>query len=98
MSFLVSRAVLGPYKATSGLLRSSVHWRSIAIHSHAQHATALSKIQSKINTASSEFQANAEAMRVTITLLSDQHARIQAGGPAKAREKHLGKGKMLPRE
>ena len=74
------------------------HWRFIAIHSHSQHAIVLSSIQSKVDVSSSQFRRNAEAMDAAITVLKEKHARIQEGGPAKAREKHLAKGKMLPRE
>jgi len=30
--------------------------------------------------------------------MQELHQRVESGGPAKAREKHIARGKMLPRE
>ena len=30
--------------------------------------------------------------------MTELHARIEVGGPLKARDKHIARGKMLPRE
>jgi 3-methylcrotonyl-CoA carboxylase beta subunit len=58
----------------------------------------MSVITSRINPRSAEFQANAEAMRTLVADLRDKTARIALGGSAAARKKHLGRGKLLPRE
>ncbi|MGH6895201.1 MAG: carboxyl transferase domain-containing protein [Geminicoccaceae bacterium] len=58
----------------------------------------MSVIASAIDTRSAAFQANAAAMR---TLIDDLHAvvqRIKQGGDERARERHLSRGKLLPRE
>ena len=58
----------------------------------------MSVIASAIDTRSPAFQANAAAMRA---LIEDLHAavrRIKEGGDERARERHLARGKLLPRE
>lgn len=72
--------------------------RSIATYVHANHATALSQIQSKVETSSSDFQANAQDMDAVVARMREIHAKIEAGGGEKARQKHLDRGKMLARE
>ena len=44
------------------------------------------------------FKANAGAMAVLVADLRDKVAVIETGGGEKARERHVGRGKMLPRE
>jgi 3-methylcrotonyl-CoA carboxylase beta subunit len=58
----------------------------------------MSVIESRINTRSDEFEANAAAMAALVEDLRDQAARIALGGSERAREKHLARGKLLPRE
>ena len=79
-------------------IRISAQKRWIAVHAYTHHATALSTIQSKIDPSSEEFRENASAMDHLVSSLKEQHKRIVAGGPAKARDKHVARGKMLPRE
>ncbi|HSV71090.1 MAG TPA: carboxyl transferase domain-containing protein [Methylibium sp.] len=56
------------------------------------------QLASQLNPRSEEFKANAAAMRVQVDDLHTQLARITQGGPADARVKHKGRGKLLPRE
>jgi 3-methylcrotonyl-CoA carboxylase beta subunit len=56
------------------------------------------QLASQLNPRSEEFKANAAAMRVQVDDLHAQLARITQGGPADARAKHKGRGKLLPRE
>src|SRR6202051_1582616 len=44
------------------------------------------------------FRANAESLRAHVGELRDLLARIAEGGEAQARERHVGRGKLLPRE
>jgi 3-methylcrotonyl-CoA carboxylase beta subunit len=53
---------------------------------------------SMVDRRSSEFQANAVAMRGLVDELRALVARIAEGGGAKARERHRARGKLLPRE
>ncbi|WP_299374651.1 carboxyl transferase domain-containing protein [uncultured Kiloniella sp.] len=58
----------------------------------------MSVIRSKISPRSEEFKANAAHMQGLVDNLNNILAETAKGGPEKAREKHLSRGKMLPRE
>ncbi len=58
----------------------------------------MSTIKSKINTRSDEFRANADAMQALVADLRDTAAKVALGGGESARAKHVGRGKLLPRE
>ncbi len=58
----------------------------------------MAHLHSKLNPRSEDFRANAAAMRALVEDLNRQLARIAEGGGAAARAKHLGRGKLLPRE
>ncbi|MEF8733435.1 MAG: carboxyl transferase domain-containing protein [Candidatus Accumulibacter meliphilus] len=55
-------------------------------------------LQTQLNARSADFKANAEAMRSVVADLRATVARIALGGPESARQKHLARGKLLPRE
>jgi len=55
-------------------------------------------ITSAIAPRSEEFRANAAHLQAQVADLKAQLARIAEGGGAAAREKHLARGKLLPRE
>ncbi|MEK8032008.1 carboxyl transferase domain-containing protein [Ideonella sp. DXS29W] len=55
-------------------------------------------IASKLNPRSEEAKANAAAMRALVEDLNAKLAKIAEGGGEAARAKHLGRGKLLPRE
>ncbi|MDX1454280.1 MAG: carboxyl transferase domain-containing protein [Gammaproteobacteria bacterium] len=55
-------------------------------------------IKSQVDPASEEFQANAKHMQAIVDDLRDKVATAALGGPEKARQKHLDRGKLLPRE
>jgi 3-methylcrotonyl-CoA carboxylase beta subunit len=56
------------------------------------------KITSSISTSSDEFKANAAAMRTLVADLADKRAEAAEGGPEKLRERHVARGKLLPRD
>jgi 3-methylcrotonyl-CoA carboxylase beta subunit len=58
----------------------------------------LSALKSQLNPRSAEFRANAERMSALVHDLKEKLAVVTQGGEAAAREKHLARGKMLPRE
>ncbi|MCP3869028.1 MAG: methylcrotonoyl-CoA carboxylase [Gammaproteobacteria bacterium] len=58
----------------------------------------MSEINSRINTRSEEFMGNRESMQDLVDDLRRKVSRISLGGGERAREKHLGRGKLLPRE
>ncbi len=56
------------------------------------------KIKTAVNRASETFQANAAAMEALVADLGARRAEAAAGGPEKLRQRHLARGKLLPRE
>jgi 3-methylcrotonyl-CoA carboxylase beta subunit len=53
---------------------------------------------SKLNPRSEEFKANAAAMRALVDDLNAKLAQVALGGGEAARAKHIGRGKLLPRQ
>ena len=58
----------------------------------------MSIINSKINTKSAEFSNNVSAMQVQVDDLKSTLAHVAQGGGAKSCERHISRGKLLPRE
>ena len=55
-------------------------------------------LQTRLDARSADFQANAAAMRQIVADLRATVDRIALGGPEAARQKHLARGKLLPRD
>ncbi|MGE4220050.1 MAG: hypothetical protein AB7G39_11430, partial [Alphaproteobacteria bacterium] len=55
-------------------------------------------LKSAIDTRSPAFRDNASAMRALVGDLNDRIARVREGGGPSARDKHLARGKLLPRD
>src|SRR5688500_11125538 len=55
-------------------------------------------IKSAITKNSVEFDANAAHMASLVALLKQRRQEAALGGSDKARERHVGRGKLLPRE
>jgi 3-methylcrotonyl-CoA carboxylase beta subunit len=55
-------------------------------------------IRSQLDTRSADFRANADGLRAAAADLQAEVARAALGGGDKARGKHTGRGKLLPRE
>ncbi len=58
----------------------------------------MTPIDSKLDPRSPEFQANATQLRATVGEWRTQMSKAALGGGEKARAKHTGRGKLLPRE
>ena len=58
----------------------------------------MSKLETKLNARSADFQVNAAAMRALVDDLHAQFAKVEAGGGEAARAKHVARGKLLPRD
>ena len=58
----------------------------------------MTAIQTKLNARSPEFKAGREAMSALVSDLRAKIGVIGKGGGEAAREKHVGRGKLLPRE
>lgn len=78
------------------------HWqrqsRSIATHTFSHHASALSVLPTNVDTSLAEFKENAAQFGELLASMRELHQKIEQGGAQKAREKHVARGKMLPRE
>jgi hypothetical protein len=57
-----------------------------------------SVLPNNVNTTSESFLENKAEMDRLVTKLEEDTAKIGLGGSAKARERHLKRGKMLPRD
>ena len=55
-------------------------------------------IQTKINKESNSFASNETAMQMQVDDLREKRTLIEAGGPETAKEKHIARGKLLPRD
>ncbi|KAJ5723887.1 methylcrotonoyl-CoA carboxylase beta chain [Penicillium malachiteum] len=75
--------------------RISLH--SVASYTHPHHASALSVLPTAVDTSSSEYRENSQQMQDILDQMNSLHAKISRGGSDKAREKHMARGKMLPR-
>lgn len=51
-----------------------------------------------VDPSSDEFKENQRAMDEAMARLTELTSKVQEGGPPKAREKHLARKKMLPRD
>ncbi|KAG5975244.1 hypothetical protein E4U55_007782 [Claviceps digitariae] len=72
--------------------------RSIANLTPPHHAAALSRLPTAIDPLSPDFRDNETQMAALTAHLATLTRQIQRGGPDKAREKHLARNKMLPRD
>src|ERR1700685_2927395 len=71
---------------------------ALTVCSYLQTRKLVAIITSKIDSASGEFRANQTAMRVLTAELEERRAKAGEGGPVRARERHLARGKLLARE
>jgi 3-methylcrotonyl-CoA carboxylase beta subunit len=58
----------------------------------------MATLDSPVDTRSLEFRTNAAQMRALVEELKRRRAEAALGGPARARERHVARGKLLPRE
>jgi len=56
------------------------------------------RLESKIDTSSSEFKKNQQAMRKLVSELKEKLEEVKKGGPPRARELHESRGKIFVRE
>jgi 3-methylcrotonyl-CoA carboxylase beta subunit len=80
------------------LVPSHTFSRPIASFTHGHQASAISVLPSAVDTSTAEFKENAAQMNELLDKMSSLHATIAQGGPQKAKEKHVARGKMLPRD
>ena len=58
----------------------------------------VAKLASAIDTQGKEFRANAAAMRALVKNWTTRRAEAALGGPQRSRDRHVSRGKFLPRE
>lgn len=58
----------------------------------------MERFKSKLNTKSPEYKENYENSIRLVNELKERLEKVKQGGPPKAREKHIARGKLLPRE
>ena len=89
LPFRVSRRRCTPWLGTT---------RSVANYTYGHHASAVSVLTTEVDPSSLNYKENARQMAAAVNLMNSLHEKIEAGGPLKALEKHIARGKMLPRE
>lgn len=72
--------------------------RSAATLTPPHQAAAISRLQTNVDASSEEFKENERQMADVTARLQELTAAIQKGGPQKARDKHIARNKMLPRD
>src|SRR6266704_1661560 len=55
-------------------------------------------LTSAVDTRSDTFKKNAEAMRTLVADLRTRTEKVRLGGGEESRKRHVGRGKLLPRE
>ena len=88
-------ARMGPFSIRSPMVRCHCARGIVKSPCRGGFVTA---IATSVDTASKEFRANQAAMRALVAELEDRRAKAAEGGPPRARERHLARGKLLPRE
>ncbi|MCW8970410.1 MAG: methylcrotonoyl-CoA carboxylase, partial [Rhodospirillales bacterium] len=58
----------------------------------------MSVIKSSVNTRSDDFKVNAGTMEALVADLREKVAQIKLGGGARYRDRHIERGKLLPRD
>ncbi|CZR63833.1 propionyl-CoA carboxylase beta chain, mitochondrial precursor [Phialocephala subalpina] len=72
--------------------------RYIAAYTPPHQARAISVLPTIVDPSSKEYKENARQMGEVMARLEELTKKIQQGGPPKAREKHIARKKMLPRD
>jgi len=72
--------------------------RNVATHCTPSQASTIKTIPTIVDPSSEEYKENERQMREVMGRLEELTKKIQQGGPAKARAKHLERKKMLPRD
>jgi len=88
----------GPLSKPAAYIAHLYPTRAIATHTHPHQAAAVSILQTTVDRNSAEFKENEAQMQELLDQMSELHAKISLGGNQKARDKHISRGKMLPRE
>ncbi|KAL8904816.1 MAG: hypothetical protein Q9207_003039, partial [Kuettlingeria erythrocarpa] len=94
-SLLALRKLIRPIPRQPPLLFH--HHRPITTHTYSHHAKQLSVLPTNTDTSSPTYKQNAAQYATLMCHMQDLHRKIERGGTQNAREKHIGRGKMLVR-
>ncbi|EEA23826.1 Methylcrotonoyl-CoA carboxylase beta chain, mitochondrial [Talaromyces marneffei ATCC 18224] len=72
--------------------------RPVSNYTFPHHANAISVLPTTVDPESADYKENAAQMNELLEHMTQLHDRIAQGGNQKAREKHIARGKMLPRD
>jgi len=72
--------------------------RAVANLTPPHQANAISRIQTVVDPSSEEFKENEKQMNEVMSRMQELARKIQKGGSEKARQKHIERKKMLPRD
>lgn len=72
--------------------------RAVATYTSPHQAAQISILPTAVDTNSKAYRDNASSMSALVEKVSQLHATAAQGGPEKARQKHLDRGKMLVRD
>lgn len=72
--------------------------RAVATITPPHQAAAISRLPTNVDPSSDEFKENERQMAEVMARMQTLSEKIQRGGPEKARQKHLARKKMLPRD
>ncbi|KAK1540048.1 carboxyl transferase [Colletotrichum costaricense] len=92
---LLSRQLTRPGFRAPRLPRSA---RTVATFTPPHQASAISRIQTNVDPTSEEYKENEKHMGEVMKKMQGLTRKVHLGGSAKAREKHLARKKMLPRD
>ncbi|KAL4920863.1 carboxyl transferase domain-containing protein [Aspergillus aurantiobrunneus] len=94
------RVALSPTQSSRGgpWIHTPALSRSVASYTHPHHASAISVLPTAVDTSSPDFKENAQQMQEVLDKMNALHSTIAEGGPQKAKDKHIARGKMLPRD
>ncbi|KAL4808737.1 carboxyl transferase [Aspergillus unguis] len=96
---LTSSRLVSPAQPSNGLRTAlPALSRSVASYTHPHHASAISALPTAVDTSSADFKENAQQMQEVLDRMNALHSTISQGGPQKAKDKHIARGKMLPRD
>jgi 3-methylcrotonyl-CoA carboxylase beta subunit len=79
-------------------IKSRAGFRRKVLWCGARREDEVARIASQVDTNADEFRANRAAMAALVQELHQRRLEAAAGGPQRLRERHLERGKMLPRD
>lgn len=93
----LARSIARPCLRPSSLAHKGIS-RNVATQTTPTQASAISVLPTIVDPSSEEYKENSRQMGEVMARLQELTKKIQQGGSAKAREKHIARKKMLPRD